>query len=120
MGRRLILDHFLNLANWKFLELDASQIHPLSSSEFILHVMVPEASVLLIMEDDGWTGEQPFRSTDWVAARTEACRIRLSSIKFGQGRYREDAEEYRKIIAEVEEMREDLKSTIERIRSEGS
>ena len=43
VGRRVISDHFLNLAKWKFLDIETSRIHPLSFSEFILHVMIPEA-----------------------------------------------------------------------------
>ena len=78
--------------------------------------MIPEASILLLMEDRGWTEEQPSRCPAWEAAWTEAARIRRSSVVFGQWKYREDAEEYRKIIQEVEKKKADLRPMIERIR----
>ena len=42
-----------------------SPIHPLTMTEFIPHVLVPEASIRLVMEDQSWTGDQPVHRPAW-------------------------------------------------------
>lgn len=80
LGRAILLRHFQNLLKWGFLPTltvnhgSSSSIFPLSTNDFICHVLVPEAAILLIMEDKGHSTEQVANSPERVAARAEACR----------------------------------------------
>ncbi|CAD6570651.1 MAG: hypothetical protein TREMPRED_005939 [Tremellales sp. Tagirdzhanova-0007] len=75
-GKEIIIQHFLNLVRWKFLlpsfDIGTSIIHPLSIVDFILNILLPEASIRLIMQDKGWNGGQPMQSSAWDAAWKDA------------------------------------------------
>ena len=58
----------------------------------MIYVLVPEASVRLIMQDKGWDEEQPAECPAWQVAWKEAFNIRHASSQFGRYRYPESAE----------------------------
>ena len=97
LGRTIILQHYLNLFHWGLLpELEADPIDgiyptaPLTPLEFITHVVVPEAAILLIMGDKGWQGELDDTTAEWGRARKEAYDIWSSSGEYGRARFTED------------------------------
>lgn len=77
--------------------LSTSVIHPLSPTDFITCVLVPEAAVLLIMEDNGWSGG--CRGPAWDAARKEAMVIRGKSEEYGHWKFRENSIEGERVRA---------------------
>ncbi|ORX36311.1 hypothetical protein BD324DRAFT_651551 [Kockovaella imperatae] len=91
-GRNVLLEHFLLLLKWKLLRVDRSKIQPLSVSNFIQLVLVPEAAVLLIMVDKGWKCDINGESI----AREEAMQIRAQSWRYGHVAFPESAREITK------------------------
>ena len=107
LGRAIMIDHFLNLRKWgHFPSLKSStsssqpqtssqsaiaeqhnslSLEPLSWHDFISHVLVPESSILLIMEDRRYSS-----LTD--QAYEEAERVRSESVKYGTWKFREEGE----------------------------
>ncbi|OCF34648.1 hypothetical protein I316_03690 [Kwoniella heveanensis BCC8398] len=116
LGRAIMIDHFLNLRKWgHFPSLKSStsssqpqtssqsaiaeqhnplSLEPLSWHDFISHVLVPESSILLIMEDRRYSS-----LTD--QAYKEAERVRSESVKYGTWKFREEGDEAEEILAEL-------------------
>lgn len=87
----------MSLVKWgHLLSLQAAVVEPLSVSDFVVTVLVPEVSVLLIMEDNGWDGgENPSacRGAEWDAQRQAAMGVRADSAQYGLWRFREDTKD---------------------------
>ena len=115
-----MIQHYLSLVRWKYLlpstDFDTSPIYPLSTVDFILNILVPEASIRLIMQDKGWRGEQPPHSPAWESAWKDASQVRYSSVSFGIMRWRSNDEECRSILEEVRQGEGEMKQRIERMR----
>ena len=84
LGGNILLRHFTNLVKWGYLPITHPGVpdrpyHPLTSAEYLIHALVPEASTRLIMEDKGWDEEQPIECPAWQAAWKEASDIRHAS-----------------------------------------
>ena len=114
LGRAIILRHYEHLSQWNLLPRLSSKegktaIAPLTTTEFISHVLVPEASIRLIMSDKGWKGDQDAQSQAYTRARSEAFTIRADSIDFGRGRYSADGEEAREILEAMEGREEEIR-----------
>lgn len=56
-------------------------------ADFIVSVLAPEAAILLIMQDKGWTSDT-CHGPEWKTARKTANSIRLASREFGQAKFR--------------------------------
>ena len=76
-------------------------IHPLSIVDFILNILLPEASIRLIVQDKGWNGGEPMQSSAWDAPWRDADQVRCSSAPFGNVRRRADNKECQSILEEV-------------------
>ncbi|WVW79927.1 hypothetical protein I302_101898 [Kwoniella bestiolae CBS 10118] len=112
LGRIILIDHFLSMRKWGYYpwltkSLNPPTIDPLSWTEFVTHVLVPEASILLIMDDQ----KSP---TEYV----EAERIRKESVNYGMWKFREDDEDSKGILSELMEGKEDKKGRLKKIRKE--
>ena len=121
LGCEIILRHFANLVSWGYLPTSKTTepnppYHPLSSGEFMIHVLVPEAAIRLIMEDEGWNGEQPAECHSWKVAWHEASGMRRASVEFGRHRHPVDGESSETILDAVEVKKRDIKMMIQRIR----
>ena len=108
------------MVRWKqFLsptDTGASPIHPLGVNEFVYNVLVPEASIRLIMQDKGWQGEQQAYCPSWEAAWEDASQVRTSSVLFGSSRWRTDDPECLAILEQIREEDEKMRDLIERTR----
>ncbi len=126
LGRAILLRHFQNLLKWGFLPTltvnhgSSSSIFPLSTNDFICHVLVPEAAILLIMEDKGHTTEQVANSPERVAARAEACRARKKSVECGRWRFRADGDEAEAILNKLERQESKTRRLYQRLRGPAS
>ncbi|WVF66867.1 hypothetical protein IAT40_001610 [Kwoniella sp. CBS 6097] len=116
LGRTIIINHFLNLRKWGYFpslkSSSSSQtaqtpsqstiaeqhnpisLEPLSWHDFVSHVLVPEASVLLIMQDRG-------NSYATVQGYEEAEAVRAESIKYGTWKFREEGDEAEDILEKL-------------------
>ena len=88
--------------------------------DFICHILVPEAAILLMMEDIGWTGKWPAGSVKWNAARIEASRQREKSVEYGRWKFRADGEEAEVIFRKLEERELETKRLVSRLHGTGS
>lgn len=92
--------HFQNLTRWGHLKLgDATA--PLPETDFIATVLVPEAAVLLIMEDDGWASDIS-KGEEWDEARAQAMERLKKSAAYGYWRFRGDGDEGRCVLDRLE------------------
>jgi hypothetical protein len=97
----VIIHHFQQLIQWGFLPaLSSDEIYPLSQTDFILNVLVPEAATLLIMQDKGWNKPRA-RGEGWQDALKTARTMRLKSAEYGRWRYREEGEEGQRVLKEI-------------------
>ena len=121
MGRAVLHRHFQNLMKWGFLAALASTsaapspIHPLSTQEFISHVLIPEAAILLVMQDQGWS-RGTSRPEDWDDRRAEAFQIWRGSTEYGRYRFREDGEEAEVVYSQLEEIYPETRRKLEESR----
>ncbi|WVQ73840.1 hypothetical protein IAR50_003421 [Cryptococcus sp. DSM 104548] len=120
LGRVIMTDHFQKLRQWNYLYpcvpparpgSDITDdlilpIDPLSPSDFIANVLVPEASIFLIMDDN------QCRSFD-EDAYEDAARMREESAKYGDTKFREGDRQAKMLLEELRkgagEKRERLK-----------
>ncbi|WVQ94476.1 hypothetical protein IAU59_001555 [Kwoniella sp. CBS 9459] len=115
LGRAIIINHFLNLRKWGYFPCLKSStssqtghssqsaiaeqhnpisLEPLSWHDFVSHVLVPESSILLIMQDRDHAS-----LTDHAYDEAEAVRSR--SVKYGTWKFREEGDEAEEILAEL-------------------
>ena len=87
-------------------------MHPLSAQEFISHVLIPEAAILLVMQDQGWSGGTS-RPEEWDDRRAEAFQIWRSSTEYGRYRFREDGEEAEIVYSQLEELYPETRRKLE-------
>jgi hypothetical protein len=100
LGRAIMINHFQNLIQWGHLVLGPN-IEPLPSTEFIITVLVPEAAVLLTMEDGGFDGSI-VKGEEWDKAREPAMEICQRAGRYGYWRFRGDGEEGRRVLERLE------------------
>lgn len=121
LGRAIIIHHFQHLVKWKVLTLRPDDIQPLSSADFIIHVLVPEAAIQLIMQDQGWDGQG---ATDKVAAkeaRAKARDIHRRSGEYGRAAFREESAQGREVLGHLEATLQEKRRRLERrVREETS
>lgn len=86
---------------------------PLSAHDFVSHILVPEASILLIMEDLGWRGVAKLGSEEWTEARNRAVTVWRKSREYGRGRFGEGMEGGRAVLKEVQKTLEGMREEIE-------
>lgn len=111
LGRAIIIHHFQHLVKWKLLTLRADKIQPLSSTDFIIHVLVPEAAILLIMQDQGWEGGA---AADREAARAKAMDTHRQSGEYGRAAFREESAQGREVLSHLEATLEEKRRRLER------
>ncbi|WWC68837.1 uncharacterized protein I206_102772 [Kwoniella pini CBS 10737] len=118
LGRTILINHFMSLRKWGYYpSLKSSDPHhppsltPLSWTEFLSHVLIPEASILLIMSNKGAT-------TFTEKAYGEAKKIRKESVTYGNWKFREDDEDSQEILATLHENKEAKKERLKRYRRE--
>jgi len=123
LGRTILLQHYLNLLHWGLLpELDVDPIDgtyptsPLTPLEFITHVVVPEAAILLIMGDQGWTGEYNDTTEQWGKARQKAYNTWLKSGEYGRARFSTDDAEGTDILSSIQDRTKEIKRACKRRR----
>lgn len=98
LGQKIIIQHFQQLHSWGHLPtLDTDAIYPLSASDFIITVLVPEAVLLLIMQDKGWNSSK-CKGDAWTTARDAAQEVRHKSAEYGRWRYREEGEAGKQVL----------------------
>lgn len=113
LGRAIIIHHFQHLVKWKLLTLRSDDIQPLSSTDFIIHVFVPEAAILLIMQDQGWDGEDTDREAA-KAARAKAMDTHRQSGEYGRAAFREESAQGREVLGQLEATLEKKRRRLER------
>jgi hypothetical protein len=91
------MHHFQCLLQWGHLPLATDAIQPLSASDFIMMVLVPEAATLLIMEDRGWTSAK-CKGSAWKDARAVALEVRTDSAEYGRWRFRGESDAGQRIV----------------------
>lgn len=103
LGRTIILQHLQRLLEWRCFPAllpgkDGSPpaCAPLQPIDFFIHVLVPEAAILLIMEDQHRDESMP--PIDFAAAKTAAKRLWRESAEYGVWKFREDDEKGDRII----------------------
>ncbi|ODO09284.1 hypothetical protein I350_02884 [Cryptococcus amylolentus CBS 6273] len=108
LGRVIMTDHFQKLQQWNYLSpcvpparpgSDITDdlilpISPLSAADFIANVLVPEASIFLIMDDN------QCRSFD-RDAYDDAARTREESAQYGNTKFREGDRQAKKLLEEL-------------------
>ena len=107
-----MLRHFQNLLKWKCLQVDLeseSSIQPLTIIDFLTHVMVPEAAILLIMEDEGWNMDADLTSEGYRTAWVEASRLRATSVEYGRWRFRAEGLEAEATFEDLDQTRPETK-----------
>lgn len=113
LGRAIIIQHFQLLTKWGMMRpLSKEAILPLSTTDFIATVLVPEAAVLLIMEDQGWSGNPS--GSRWKLAMREAMDIRTRSAEYGHWRFREDGVG-QAVLARLKSAEEEKKRRVEEV-----
>lgn len=119
-----MLRHLQNILKWGHLptlkrrqdRLSSSlSIHPLSTHDFICHVLLPEAAILLIMEDKGWAGDV-IHQWEWDDARNEASVVKAKSVEYGRWKFQADGEAAEATLSQLEKREPELKRHIERAR----
>ncbi|WRT65504.1 uncharacterized protein IL334_002447 [Kwoniella shivajii] len=115
LGRTILINHFLSLRKWgHFPSLKSSDPHfppsidPLTWTEFVSHVLVPESAHLLIMSDQNYT----HFSED---AYKQAQKIRKESVNYGTWKFREDDDESQNILEEIENNKDEKKLRLKKI-----
>ena len=103
IGREILLRYFRNITRWKLPHINKDDIYPLYVGEFILHVLMPQAAELLIMQDRGWpkASSLPLKDALLMAAK-EASSIRQESWDFGRFRYPLDTDNLERITLALE------------------
>ena len=81
------MDHFLALRQWKLLAIPG--LVKKDPHNFIQTVLVPEAAVMLIMVDRGWTADTDTEE----GKREEAMKIRADSWKYGHAAFPDASQE---------------------------
>jgi hypothetical protein len=113
--------HYEHLLQWDLLPRlstadGVSSIAPLTPTEFISHVIVPEASIRLIMQDKGWTGRYSPSTKKYTRAREAAFRIRRASVAFGRGRYMADGDDARDLLDRLQERDAEFRAECREVR----
>ncbi|BEI82469.1 hypothetical protein CcaverHIS002_0303370 [Cutaneotrichosporon cavernicola] len=102
LGRAIMIRHFQNLILWRYLKL-GSDTAPLPETDFIVTVLVPEAAVLLTMEDKGWDISLPPKGEEWDKARAEAMEICRRAGRYGYWKFREDGDKGRLMLERIDQ-----------------
>lgn len=117
LGRTIILQHLQRLLEWRcFPSLlpgkDGSPpaCAPFLPNDFFVHVLVPEAAILLIMEDHHGTDNVP--PTDFAAAKTAAKRLWKESGEYGVWRFREDDEDGERVIRQLQDDKDEIERMV--------
>ncbi|KAL1409525.1 hypothetical protein Q8F55_003508 [Vanrija albida] len=117
LGRAIIIQHFQQLVNWGHLpSLTNQQVAPFTVPDFIISVLAPEAAILLIMEDQGWTSEA-CHGPEWKAARKAANLTRTASSEYGQCKFRATGLVGSRLLSELEKDVENKRARLEDERS---
>jgi hypothetical protein len=99
----VISEHFRNLISWgrlPTLTKDNKYVTPMTSHEYIEHIMIPEASILLIQDDLAM--EKGLATTKGRASvRKEAEEIWKASAEYGKWKFRESSEQYGQLVDEL-------------------
>lgn len=114
LGRAIIIHHYQHLVKWKLLTLRPDDIQPLSSTDFIIHVLVPEVAIALIMQDQGWKGQEAATSTAGKAARAKAMKTHQRSGEYGRAAFREESVQGREVLGHLEATLEQKRRRLER------
>jgi len=118
IGSELIKWHFQNMLDWGYsspLQHDNPSCSPLAPREFIARVLVPEAAVLLIMDDQGWT-PSPSSDVSWNEAYARAAVVRTESVEYGKVKFRGLGGEADKIFKEWSRSVDERRGWIEKSR----
>ncbi|OCF58123.1 hypothetical protein L486_04153 [Kwoniella mangroviensis CBS 10435] len=117
LGRIILIEHFLSMRKWGYnpwLKSDTPMypelIDPLSWTEFLTHILVPEASVLLIMDDHGHGRDGK------LEGYKESEKIRKESVGYGTWKFREDDDDSRIVMNGLMVGKDDKKKRLKRIR----
>lgn len=113
LGRAIIIHHYQHLVKWRLLCL-RSDIHPLKSADFIVHVLVPEAAILLIMQDEGWEGPEAANKEAFSKARSMAMKIHRQSGGYGRAAFREDIMQGQEVLSRLDASRDAKRRMLER------
>lgn len=120
LGKEVITRHMQHLLSWGYFPTlrpsdpgEVRSCEPLSAHDFVSHILVPEASILLIMEDLGWRGVHKPGSDEWKEARNRAATVWRKSREYGRGRFGEGMEEGRAVLKEVQKRLEGMKDEID-------
>lgn len=100
IGQAIMIRHFQNLILWGHLKLNAAT-SPLPETDFIVTVLVPEAAVLLTMEDNEWKSAIN-KGEEWENARSRAMETCKRSGPYGYWRFRGDGDEGRRVLDRLE------------------
>ena len=125
LGRAILVRLFQNLLKWGLLPTLASRadspspIQPLSPSDFICQVLVPEAAVFLIMEDRGYKSDGLARSATWDEDRAGASHVRKESVEYGRWKFRGDGPDAEDILEELDRRESDVRRPVKRVRGSG-
>ncbi|WWC87666.1 uncharacterized protein L201_002557 [Kwoniella dendrophila CBS 6074] len=112
LGRTIIIHHFFSLRKWGLLPTlkncdphHPPSLDPLGWTEFVQNVLVPEASILLIMSDQGKT---KFSRQSYEKAK----QLRMESVNYGTWRFREDDGDAQATLEILQDGKEEKKSRI--------
>ncbi|WWC99098.1 hypothetical protein V866_005993 [Kwoniella sp. B9012] len=118
LGRVILIEHFLSMRKWgcyPWLKSDTPMypdlIDPLSWTEFVTHILVPEASVLLIMDDRGH-GHGHCHGEGYE----ESVKIRKESVGYGTWKFREDDDDSKIVMDGLMNRKDDKKKRLKKIR----
>jgi hypothetical protein len=120
LGKEIITRHMQHLLSWGYFPTlrpsdpgEVRSCEPLSAHDFVSHIIVPEASILLIMEDLGWRGVHKLGSDEWTKTRNRAVTVWRKSREYGRGRFGEGMEGGRAVLKEVQKRLEGMKDEID-------
>lgn len=114
LGRAIIIHHFQHLVKWKLLTIRPDDIQPLSPADFIIHVLVPETAILLIMQDQGWNGQDATDKAAASEARARAMDTHRQSGEYGRAAFREESVQGREVLGHLEATLEQKRKRLER------
>lgn len=119
-GRSIIADHLRNLVKWGYYPTlarrpgEASIYEPMTNEEFIENILIPEAGILLIMDDLG-SSDGSRSAGDKAEIRAQAEKVWKESREYGRWHFKE-SKRSEKIEARVRQRSGEIKEMVASMR----
>ncbi|RXK41381.1 hypothetical protein M231_01286 [Tremella mesenterica] len=120
LGRAILNRHFRYLFKWyssSLIDPHGDLWAPLSTNDFITHVLIPETAILLIMLDQESSDKV---NMNFAAAYDHASKVREQSSEYGRWRFREEGSEAEKVLISLDETLKNKRRRLKKLFSKTS